>query len=49
MPGTTKSGSYRVVLADAAKPKDTRIKSGKYIMNNIPEDEVFTNTAEKGE
>lgn len=31
IPGATKIGSYWAVLADAEKPKDERIKSGKYI------------------
>lgn len=47
--GVTKNGSYWAVPTDAAKPTDARIKSGKYIKNNMPEDEAFTNKAEKGE
>lgn len=31
IPGATKIGSYWAVPADAEKPKDERIKSGKYI------------------
>lgn len=31
IPGATKIGSYWAVPADAEKPKDARIKSGKYI------------------
>ena len=31
IPGATKIGSYWAVPADAVKPKDERVKSGKYI------------------
>ena len=31
IPGAPKIGSYWAVPADAEKPKDERIKSGKYI------------------
>lgn len=31
IPGAVKIGSYWAVPADAEKPKDERIKSGKYI------------------
>ena len=31
IPGATKIGSYWAVPADAEKPKDERIKSGKYV------------------
>lgn len=31
IPGATKIGSYWAIPADAEKPKDGRIKSGKYI------------------
>lgn len=31
IPGATKIGSYRAIPADAEKPNDKRIKSGKYI------------------
>lgn len=31
IPGATKIGSYWAILADAEKPNDERIKSGKYI------------------
>lgn len=31
--GATKIGSYWAVPADAEKPKDARIRSGKYIKN----------------
>ncbi len=33
IPGATKIGSYWAVPADAEKPKDARIRSGKYIKN----------------
>lgn len=33
IPGATKIGSYWAIPADAEKPKDKRIKSGKYIQN----------------
>lgn len=31
IPGATKIGSYWVIPIDAEKPKDKRIKSGKYL------------------
>ena len=31
IPGATKIGFYWVIPADAEKPRDERIKSGKYI------------------
>ena len=31
IPGATKIGSYWAIPADAEKPKDERIKTGKYI------------------
>lgn len=31
IPGATKIGSYWAILEDAQKPKDERIKSGRYI------------------
>ncbi len=31
IPGATKIGSYWAIPADCEKPKDERIKSGKYI------------------
>lgn len=31
IPGATKIGSYWAIPADSEKPKDARIKSGKYI------------------
>ena len=47
IPGATKIGLYWAVPADAMKPKDARIKSGKYIKNNITEEDAFHNYAEK--
>ena len=37
IPGATKIGSYWAIPADAQKPKDERIKSGKYVKNNSGE------------
>ena len=37
IPGATKIGSYWAIPADAEKPNDQRIKSGKYIKKNIQE------------
>lgn len=34
IPGATKIGSYWAIPADAEKPEDQRIKSGKYIKKN---------------
>lgn len=34
IPGATKIGSYWAIPADADKPKDERVKSGKYIKKN---------------
>lgn len=34
IPGAVKIGSYWAVPADAEKPKDERVKSGKYIKVN---------------
>jgi len=31
IPGATKIGSYWAIPADAEKPKDERVKSGRYI------------------
>lgn len=31
IPGAVKIGSYWAILSDAEKPKDERIKSGKYV------------------
>lgn len=36
IPGATKIGSYWAVPANAKKPKDQRIKSGRYV--KIPEE-----------
>jgi len=33
IPGAMKIGSYWAIPANAEKPKDKRIKSGKYIQN----------------
>ncbi len=32
IPGATKIGSYWAIPDDAVKPKDARVKSGKYII-----------------
>ena len=37
IPGATKVGYYWVVPSNAAKPKDERIKSGRYIKNGQEE------------
>lgn len=34
IPGATKIGSYWAIPADAEKPKDERIRTGKYIKKN---------------
>ena len=34
IPGATKIGSYWAIPADAQKPNDQRIRSGKYIKHN---------------
>lgn len=34
IPGAMKIGSYWAIPADAEKPKDQRVKSGKYIKNS---------------
>ena len=34
IPGATKIGSYWAIPADTEKPKDQRVKSGKYIKKN---------------
>lgn len=31
IPGTTKIGSYWAIPADAEKPQDARVKTGRYI------------------
>lgn len=35
IPGATKIGSYWAVPADAEKPKDERIRTGRYIKKKI--------------
>lgn len=35
IPGATKIGSYWAIPADAEKPADARIKSGKYIKTKL--------------
>lgn len=37
IPGATKIGSYWAIPADAVRPKDGRIKSGKYVKRNKQE------------
>ena len=37
IPGATQIGSYWAIPADAKKPKDARVKSGKYIVINSNE------------
>ena len=34
IPGATKIGSYWAIPADAEKPDDQRIRSGKYVKHN---------------
>ena len=34
IPGATKIGSYWAIPADAEKPKDARIRSGKYMKSS---------------
>ena len=34
IPGAVKIGSYWAIPADAEKPTDQRIRSGKYVKNN---------------
>lgn len=36
--GAQKAGSYWIIPEDAEKPKDVRIKSGKYIKHEIAHD-----------
>ena len=38
IPGATKIGSYWAIPSDAKKPKDERIKSGKYIKKEVRND-----------
>ena len=40
IPGATKIGSYWAIPADAEKPKDERVKSGKYIKSEDRVEEV---------
>ncbi len=35
IPGAVKIGSYWAIPADAEKPKDARIKSGRYINQHV--------------
>ena len=37
--GATKIGSYWAIPADAEKPKDERVTSGKYIKKNVDKGE----------
>lgn len=39
IPGAVKIGSYWAIPADAEKPKDARVRSGKYIKNLVEEEE----------
>ena len=41
IPGATKIGSYWAIPDDAEKPKDARIKSGKYIVTNSKDEADF--------
>ena len=41
IPGATKIGSYWAIPTDAEKPKDARIKSGKYIVTNSKDEADF--------
>jgi len=41
IPGATKIGFYWAVPADAEKPKDARVKSGKYIKSKEYNGSVF--------
>lgn len=38
IPGATKIGSYWAIPADAEKPGDQRIRSGKYIKKNVSDE-----------
>lgn len=41
VPGATKIGSYWAIPSDAEKPKDERVKSGRYVKNASEEkDEI---------
>lgn len=39
IPGATKIGSYWAIPEDAKKPKDARVKSGKYIKRTTRKEE----------
>lgn len=39
IPGATKIGSYWAIPEDAKKPKDARVKSGKYIKRTARNEE----------
>ena len=41
IPGATKIGSYWAIPADAEKPNDKRIKSGKYIKKSDKMDRML--------
>lgn len=40
IPGALKSGSYWGIPADAEKPDDQRVKSGKYIKKNNNDENI---------
>lgn len=40
IPGATKIGSYWAIPEDAEKPKDERIKSGRYMQKNTKTGDV---------
>ena len=40
IPGATKIGSYWAIPADAEKPKDERIKTGRYIKTENHTEEI---------
>ena len=40
IPGATKIGSYWAIPADAEKPKDERVKTGKYIKTDDHSKEI---------
>ena len=43
IPGTIKIGSYWAIPADAEKPDDQRIKSGKYIKGQKERRRIYRN------
>ena len=43
IPGATKIGSYWAIPADAEKPADARIKSGRYVKTKENEERGRTN------